>query len=285
MTLRAAPTVTDHVLTGPHGPLRVRGYRPAEPRGPGLVWAHGGGFAGGDLDMPEAHAVASALAAAGIAVVSVDYRLAPMTEAWAVRLDAAPRRGVHFPVPHDEVTAAFRWAVASGLATGGWAIGGASAGANLAAGAALRLSRGTGPRPSIAVLAYPTLHAVQDAPGPELRALLDADPAADVFRPDFVLDMYENYIGGPVSAADVHAIPGTATADDLRDFPATIIVNSETDELRMSGEAFGRSLATAGIEVAVYTEPGTTHGHLNRPAEAAFAATIARLASRILPPR
>ncbi|WP_336501524.1 alpha/beta hydrolase [Microbacterium paraoxydans] len=285
MTPSAAPTVTDHVLTGPHGPLRVRGYRPAEPRGPGLVWAHGGGFAGGDLDMPEAHAVASALAASGIAVVSVDYRLAPMTEAWALRLEAAPRPGVHFPVPHDEVTAAFRWAVASGLATDGWAIGGASAGANLAAGAALRLSRGTDPRPTLAVLAYPTLHAVQDAPGPELRALLDADPAADVFRPDFVLDMYENYIGGPVRAADVHAIPGTATADDLRDFPATIIVNSETDELRMSGEAFGRTLAAVGIEVAVHTEPGTTHGHLNRPAEAAFAATIARLTSRILPPR
>lgn len=282
MTLRAVPTMTDHVLDGPHGPLRVRAYRPAEPREPGLVWAHGGGFAGGDLDMPEAHAVASALAASGIAVVSVDYRLAPMTEAWAARLDATPRPGIHFPVPHDELTAAFRWAAASDLAPRGWAIGGASAGANLATGAALRLSRGGGPRPELAVLAYPTLRAVQETPGPELRALLDADPTADVFRPDFVLSMYENYIGGSVSAADIHAIPGTATPDELTDFPATIIVNSETDELRMSGEAFARTLATAGVEVDLHTEPGTTHGHLNRPSDAAFAATIARFASRIL---
>ena len=74
-------TVTDDTLDGPHGPLRVRLYRPASAAGVGLVWAHGGGFAAGDLDMPEADGVARGLAERGITVVSVDYRLAPPTPA------------------------------------------------------------------------------------------------------------------------------------------------------------------------------------------------------------
>ncbi|MPS75474.1 MAG: hypothetical protein E2584_01435, partial [Microbacterium sp.] len=62
----------------------------------------------------------------------------------------------------DEMVAAFRWAVSSGIAARGWAIGGASAGGNLAAGAALRLTHDGGPVPGLAVLAYPPLQAVQD---------------------------------------------------------------------------------------------------------------------------
>ena len=64
----------------------VRVYPPSTgmiSNGAGLVWAHGGGFAGGDLDMPEADWVSRALAARGITVVSVDYALAPTPPAWA----------------------------------------------------------------------------------------------------------------------------------------------------------------------------------------------------------
>ena len=55
----------------------------------GLVWAHGGGFAAGDLDMPEADWVARSLAERGITVISVDYALAPTPQAWADALAAA----------------------------------------------------------------------------------------------------------------------------------------------------------------------------------------------------
>lgn len=277
----STPAPVDHVLDGPHGPLRVRVYPSPSPSGHGLVWAHGGGFAGGDLDMPEADAVARAFADRGIVVVSVDYARAPVTAAWSARLAVAERDGVHYPVAHDELVAAFRWATASRAASRGWAIGGASAGGNLAAGAALRLSAAPGPAPALAVLAYPTLQAVQSPPDSALRALLDADPAADVFPPEFVREMYENYLGGDPARADVYAIPGTAGPAALAGFPATIMVNGETDELRVSGEAFARSLAAAGVEVTAVVEPGTTHGHLNRPDEAAFTATIARFVARI----
>ncbi|MEZ7754060.1 alpha/beta hydrolase fold domain-containing protein [Microbacterium paraoxydans] len=278
----SARDIHDHVFDGPHGPLRVRVYSPKSPSGHGLVWAHGGGFAGGDIDMPEADAVARAFADHGIAVVSVDYALAPMTAEWSARLGAEKRGGVHYPVPHDEMVSAFRWAATSDVASRGWAIGGASAGGNLATGAALRLAHEGGVVPALAVLAYPTLQAVQAAPDPELRALLDGDPSADVFSPDFVRGMYENYLGSDPDTADVYAVPGTAEPTALASFPPTVMVNDETDELRVSGEAFARSLAAAGVKVDVVVEPGTTHGHLNRPEESAFAATIDRFATRIL---
>ena len=63
-------------------------------------------------------------------------------------------------------------------------------------------------------------------------------------------------------------------------------MNDEVDELRVSGEAFAATLRAAGRPVEVVTEPGTEHGHLNRPAEAAASVTIDRFAARLasLPP-
>jgi len=274
--------MADRVLDGPHGPLTVRIYAPDAPAGPGLVWVHGGGFAGGDLDMPESDWVASAFAARGIAVVAVDYRLAPLPPQWTAPGDEPRPDGVRYPVASDEVEAVFRWAAASDLASGPWSLGGASAGGNLAAGAALRLAQTGGPVPALAVLAYPTLHAVQGNPDAALRAALDARPEADGFGPEAVRLMYENYLGGPVDGADVYAIPGTATVAELAVFPPTIMINDEVDELRVSGEAFAAALRAAGVEIDVTTEPGTQHGHLNRPEEPAAHASIERYAARIL---
>lgn len=271
--------VRDEVLGGPHGALPVRIYTPATPNGVGFVWAHGGGFAGGDLDMPEADWVARQLAGRGVVVVSVDYRLAPLSADWAAATGQAARGGVHYPVASNEVEFAFRWAAASGLASGPWALGGASAGANLATGAALRLAHTGDLVPALVVLAYPTLHAVQPEPSAQLRALLDADRTADRFGPAAVLGMYENYLGGPVEGAEVYAIPGLATAEQLRGFAATLIVNSESDELRVSGEAFADALRSAGVEVTAVTEAETQHGHLNLPDSPAASLSIDRIAA------
>lgn len=268
----SAVEIADRLLVGPHGALRVRLYTPSLPSRHGLVWAHGGGFAGGDLDMPEADGASRAFAERGITVVSVEYRLAPSPE----------RAGVHYPIASEEVEFAYLWARSAGLVDGPWCLGGASAGGNLAAGAILRLVRTGGPVPALAVLAYPTLQAVQDAPDAALRALLDAEPDADRFRPETVRGMYENYLGGPVEGADIFAIPGTATSTELTGFPPTIIIDGEADELRVSAESFARTLRAAGVEVGIDVEPGTQHGHLNRPEAPAAAASIDRFAARIL---
>lgn len=264
----------------------VRVYPAREPNGTGLVWAHGGGFAGGDLDMPEADGVSRALAARRTTVVSVDYRLAPLSAEWAAAVGAAPRGGVHYPAASDDVLTAWRWtrgrAARLRIDTSRLAIGGASAGANLVTGAVLRLLEGADEAlPALVVLAYPTLLAVQPAPDAALRAALDAQPDADRFGSDAVLGMYLNYLGGPVDDAPLAAIPGLASPADVADFPPTLMINGDVDELRVSGEVFAGTLAAAGREIEVVTEPGTQHGHLNRLDEPAASLSLDRIAARL----
>ncbi len=293
---------------------------------PALVWAHGGGFVAGDLDMPEADWVARSLAARGVTVVSIDYRLA--SDGW------------RYPTPSNDVLAAWTWTLANtadlGIDPARVSLGGASAGANLVAGAVLRLlgnagrvasageriettpagldtvaarptrptlpagldtvaARPTRPtlpagldtvaarptRPTLpagVLLAYPTLLAVQPEPDAALRAALDATPAADRFGSDAVRGMYERYLGGPVDDAPLVAVPGRAAASDLAGFPPVLMINGEVDELRVSGELFAAALVDAGVTVDLVVEPGTEHGHLNRPGEPAASASIERIA-------
>ena len=250
-------------------------------RTPALVWAHGGGFAAGDLDMPEADWVARSLARRGVAVVSVDYRLVG--------------DGCRYPAPSDDVLAAWRWTLEHadelGIDPGRIAIGGASAGANFVTGAVLRMlgvpvsgldtaaalpTRPPG-LPAGVFLAYPTLLAVQPAPDAALRALLDANPAADRFDPASVRAMYEGYLGGPVDDAPLPAVPGLAAASDLAGFPPVLMINGEADELRVSGEVFTATLVEAGVPLELVVEPGTEHGHLNRPDGPAASGSIERV--------
>lgn len=250
----------------------------AEARGAGLVWAHGGGFVAGDLDMPEADWVSRAFAERGVTVVSVDYRLVT---------DGGEHR---FPAGSDDLLAAWSWALEHaeelGVDARRLVLGGASAGANLVTGAVLRLlghapSTDDRPLPTGVFLAYPTLLAAQAAPDAALRALLDASPEADHFGPDAVRTMYERYLGTPIEDAPLTAVPGLATAEQLTGFPPTIVVNDEIDELRISGEAFARTLAAAGVPVDTSTALGVQHGHLNRPELPEAAATIDRVTAWI----
>jgi acetyl esterase/lipase len=241
---------------GPHGPVPVRVYRPHQPptAQPALVWMHGGAFRAGDLDMIEADGVARELCArAGAVVVSVDYRLA---------VD-----GVHYPVPHDDVVAAVRWARDSadelGIDPTRLSIGGASAGGNLAGGAALRLRDDDGWVPAALVLAYATLHAVVPAPAAELAALLDDIPRILRFLPADRTEITTNYVGGPESRADGYAMPGLGVLDGLC---PTVLVNAEYDDLRASSQEFAAQLAVAGVDVRQVTVRGMLHGFLNMPA-------------------
>ena len=135
--LGPAPDATTRGLTvdGPHGPVPVRVYEPADGDSrrsgrPALLWLHGGAFMFGDLDMPEADRTGREVCTrAGAVVVSVDYRRAV--------------GGVHHPVPLDDCVAATRWlrdsAAGLGVDPGRIHLGGASAGGNLATATALRL--------------------------------------------------------------------------------------------------------------------------------------------------
>lgn len=102
-------------------------------------------------------------------------------------------------------------------------------------------------------------------------------PFADRFGADAVRGMYEHYLGGPVDDAPLTTVPGRAAASDLTDFPPTLIVNGDVDELPVSGELFAATLTAAGVAVELALEPGTEHGHLNRPHEPAASATVDRV--------
>src|SRR3954470_24478210 len=245
----------DDVVPGPHGPVPVRIYTPERPSGAGLVWAHGGGFIGGDLDMREADWTAREICArARAVVVSVDYRLAV--------------GGVCYPGPHDDVVAAGAWtrdaAAVLGIDPARLSIGGASAGGNLAAGAALKLRDRDGWVPAALLLAYPALHAAVPAPSSALAATLAELPPLFQPRAGAGNPLSENYLGGPLSTAGGYAFPAHAVLEGLC---PTVVVNAEYDNLRASGEAFTAALALAGVDVRQVTVPGLLHGFLNQPAE------------------
>ena len=92
--------------------------------------------------------------------------------------------------------------------------------------------------------------------------------------------MYENHLGQAAESADVYAAPGTTTPERLRGFPPTLVLLSEVDGLRPSGEAFAALLRSAGVPVDVQLEPGTQHGHLNG-ADAAAVASRLRVARHL----
>ncbi|MFJ9085496.1 alpha/beta hydrolase [Streptomyces sp. NPDC102384] len=260
-------------IPGPRTPIPVRVYRPAGPNvSPRscLVWLHGGAWVGGDLDMPEAHETARGIAGrADAVVVSVDYRLCS--------------KDVHFPAPHDDVVAAFRWvrehAAELGVDPARIAIGGASAGGNLAAGATLHL-RDEGETPWQALLIYPALHAPLPDPSDELAAALAELPAAIGLLTGNLDQVFGTYLGDlPIETAPPYAFPGLAK--DLSGFPPTYIDNDEFDPLRSSGERFTDQLRAAGVDVEQALSAGVVHGHLNLVGLDAVHATLDRMSARM----
>lgn len=240
--------VQEQVVDGPHGAIPLHVYAPRSDPTSALLWLHGGGFAGGDLNMPEAHMVSAELCARSSAVVvSVDYRLAI--------------GGVRYPVPLDDAQAAWQWfAEAYGKDGGRLALGGASAGAALALATAVR-ERDAGRRVSeVLLLAYPFAHFPNPALPDDVTAEMAQLPRMLRFFAEDVEGMVQNYVGR-ISGLPVDALPGAAALTGL---PSTRVVVSEYDDLRSSAELLIRQLREAGIDAECYLARGMPHGHLNR---------------------
>jgi acetyl esterase len=269
-------TVADRWIDGPHGRIPVRTYLPDGAARAGLVWAHGGAFFGGDLDMPESDWVARRLAERGLAVVTVGYRLAPVME-WATGEQAAEQPGerFHYPVASEEITTAFLWATTSDIGVPGWAVGGASAGGDLTAGAALRLRDEGRPLPMAVLLVYPVLHAELPPVSAELAAKVRTLPDPELVGAEAIRRMNLNYVGEPARLREPYAFPG---GHDLTGLPPTMVLNSDIDPLRASGESYAAELAAAGVDVVLVREDGVRHGHLNDPDNPGAVRSIDRMA-------
>ena len=238
--------VRDLTVDGATGPLRARHYTPAEPGGPHplLVFFHGGGWVIGDL---ETHDAACRLLCrhAGVHVLAVDYRLAP----------EAP-----FPAAIDDARAAFAWAAAHAAELGAdparVAIGGDSAGGNIAAVVSQETVREGVAAPAFQLLIYPAVDASKDY------------RSAELFREGFLLTQaemdyfYNHYVtAAQAEATDPRISP--LLAEDLSGLPPALILTAGFDPLRDEGEAYAQALREAGNVVALRRFAGLIHGFAN----------------------
>jgi acetyl esterase len=250
-------------VIGRDGVIRVRDYLPAVDSSSGstpFLWIHGGGFAAGGLDQEESDAPARFLAATGRRVRTVDYRLVSALKFFT----GLGRRPNLFPAAlHDVVDVATDLAAITG---GRISVGGASAGANLAASAALMIRDGGHLDLTALVLAYGAFHAVlpEDA---EVERALRGPVAHLMFTPAMTRRVYVNYVGDPSLLVPGYAVPGGA---DLHSLPPTLLLNADNDRLRSSGHAFADELRAAAVEVHEEVVAGR-HGFLNSTRTAGFA--------------
>ncbi|CAB4875270.1 unannotated protein [freshwater metagenome] len=246
----ALAMIRDAAVAGADGPLAARLYVPAEAAGPGLhpllIFFHGGGWVVGSIDTHDA--LCRHLAqASGARVLSVAYRLAPEHP---------------YPAAADDATAAFLDVATSGERFGAdparIAVGGDSAGANLAAVCTNDAVRAGGPRPAFQLLIYPAVDNVtQDRPSQQL------------FRSGFFLTVAamawyrSTYLGAdePRVAPDPRSSP--LFSPDLSAAAPAHIVTAGFDPLRDEGEAYAQRLREEGIPVTLRRHAGFIHGFAN----------------------
>ncbi|MDR6438693.1 xylan 1,4-beta-xylosidase [Paenarthrobacter nicotinovorans] len=267
--------IADELIDGRHGPIPVRRYAPGIGAGQDkdpLIWLHGGAFSWGGLDQLESHAVACALANEGWPVVAVDYRLAPPWS-WIRKPKPGILPGIRFPVPLEDVVDVIH-AIRNEVPRRRLVLGGASAGACLAAAATLHLRDEEMEGPDRLVLAYGTFHAALPALTPEIKARVRGRHGIAQFNRATVERMNRNYAGSPAAMSDFHAFPGGA---NLAGFPPTLMLDADHDTLRASGQAFSDELKDAGTAIEYRLVADSRHGFLDKPETPAFAEGIRRM--------
>lgn len=230
----------DFTLPGPAGAVPVRLYKPSqEAAQPVLIWAHGGAFALGSLDGADA-ICRNLVEASGVAVLSVDYRLAPENR---------------FPAGLEDLIAAFDWVAQNGQDQGlnpqRIAIGGDSAGATLAASACLSLRESGGPQPAFQLLFYPTT----------LMRISSYEHAASPIVPSGMANhFWQLYVRSDADFLNPLCAP--MMADTLAGLPPAFIAIPEVDSTRADQEAYAHRLMREGVLTTARISPGMPHGYL-----------------------
>ncbi|MCW2785390.1 MAG: putative lipase/esterase [Marmoricola sp.] len=254
-------TVEDRVAMYNDRQVRVRVYSTDDTNGVTLVYAHGGGWVTGDLEYSD-ELCRFIAAEAGCTVVSVDYRLSPEHP---------------YPAALEDMETATRWAAAQPWSSA-VAVGGDSAGGNLAAACTLLLHGQDGPRPVFQLLIYPVLD--HDFARPSYVEQADGFP---IGRADMVwffdryapLQLRNDPLVSPLRA------PSSAGA------PSTLIAIAANDPLRDEAVAYADALTSVSVPVRHMTLPTMCHGFLRftgasagaRSARDEIVAGVARLVS------
>ena len=221
--------------------IPVRVYRPAAGGAlPAVLFFHGGGWVLGDLDSHD-HVCRSLANRVPCVVVSVDYRLGPEAK---------------FPAAVDDSYAATEWVAAHagelGIDPGRIAIGGDSAGGNLATVVTQLARDRKGPRMIYQLLIYPGTDMRMDWPSIEENA------NGPLLTKPAMIWFLEHYLRGDEDKTNPLASP--LLASNLSGLPAAFILTAECDPIRDEGEAYAQRLQSAGVAVEVKRYPGMPHG-------------------------
>src|SRR5688572_13499385 len=230
-------------IPGDGGLIPIRVYRPsaASPL-PALVFFHGGGFVLGGLDMSD-RACRALANASGCVVISVDYRLAPEHT---------------FPAAADDAFAATSYvaehAADFGVDPALIAVGGDSAGGNLAVVVALRARDAGGPAIAFQLLIYPWVDFTDDSPS--MR-----EYGADHFLTAEAMAWFAgHYTPVPIDRRQPWVSPSHARLTGL---PPAFVQTAECDPLRDQGEAYARRLIEAGVSATSKRYDGMIHVFFN----------------------
>jgi acetyl esterase len=224
---------------GPDVPVRI--YTPAGGGPfPALAWYHGGGWVVGNLETADPTARHLAVET-GCVVVSVDYRLAPEAK---------------FPAAADDCYAATKWiadnASEINVDLSRIAVGGDSAGGNLAASVSLMARDRGGPSIVFQALIYPVTE--RDFSTASYRENADGY----LLTLDAMKWYWDHYLKSDADSSDPYAAP--AAAKDLRGLPPALVITAAFDPLRDEGEAYARRLQGAGVPTACSRYDGMIHG-------------------------
>ena len=228
------------------GEIRARAFVPDGPGPhPALVHLHGGGFVFGTIDSLVNDAKCAHICrAARCAVVTIGYRLAPEHQ---------------FPTAAEDCYTALIWTVRNagrlGIDSTRIAVGGESAGGNLAAAVALMTRDRGGPPLRLQMLEVPVTDISPAAANHASVALFGKGYGLDWGDMEFYA---KQYLADPADGASPYASP--LLAGDLAGLAPAYVMTAEYDVLRDSGEGYARRLEQAGIETCLHRNLGHTHG-------------------------
>lgn len=233
--------VADRQIPGAVGNISVRIYTPLDGINlPILVYFHGGSFTVGDLDTHDAPLRALANRA-GCIVVAVAYRLAPENQ---------------FPAAPEDAYAATKWVVEHAAEIGGdatrVAVGGDSAGGNLAAVVTLMARDRNRPALVYQVLIYPNTDATMST-----ASWQELGNKGYILTTEGMASAFAQYLPGSVDKKNSYVSPLWANLNSL---PPALIIIGECDPLRDEDEAYAERLKQAGVPVVSKRYDGMIHG-------------------------